>query len=194
MKTYIIYEIECNDENVEYNYVGHTSNFRVRKNRHKKNCNDQNGEQYNLKIYQFIRENGGWENWGMIPLEEFQCETTIQSRIREQHWMDIKQSKLNMLRAYTTTEQRKVQQKQQGKQYYFNNKEHLAEAGKQYRSDNIEAINIRRKQYRINNKEAIQERKKQIIVCECGMNTNSDHQSRHKKSPKHLELMSKLNL
>ena len=48
--------------------------------------------------------------------------------------------------------------------------------------------------YHNENREAILERKKQIIVCECGMNTNSSHKSRHKKSPKHLELMSKINL
>ena len=175
MKTYIIYEIKCNDANVEFNYVGHTTNFRNRKHKHKSTCNNVNEKTYNLKIYKFIRENGGWENWSMSPLEEYECETPIQAKIQEQYWIDIKQSKLNSVRAHTTTED----EKEKKKKYRIDNKEHISEICKQYK---------------FKNKEAIQERKKQIVVCECGVSITNSHKSRHKKSPKHLELMSKLNL
>ena len=216
MKTYIMYEIKCNDVNVEFNYVGHTTNFRVRKNSHKTNCNNENSEKYNSKIYKCIRENGNFDNWTMSPLEEYECETTIQARIREQYWMDIKQSKLNMLRAHTTAEQRKEQEKEyynsninRLKQYQLDNKEHIKEFQIQYRINNKTKIQEYHNQYKTDNKEhlfecsqkyhnenreAILERKKQIIVCECGINTTQSHKPRHMRTARHLELMSKLNL
>jgi hypothetical protein len=216
MKTYIMYEITCNDVNVEYTYVGHTTNFRNRKNSHKTRCYNENDKKYNLKIYKFIRENGNFDNWSMNPLEEYECETIMQERIREQYWLDIKQSKLNSLRAYSTSEQRKEAGKQYDTQYRIDNKERISERDKQYSIinkekkkqyrienkehfkqyyvNNKEHIAETGKQYRIDNNEAIQERKKQIIVCECGVNTTHQHKLRHMRTAKHLELMSKLNL
>ena len=194
MNTYIMYEITCNDANVEFSYVGHTTNFRNRKNRHKTRCNNVNEKTYNLKIYKCIRENGNWYNWTMSPLEEYECETTIQARIREQYWMDIKQAKLNSVRAFTTTEQRKERKKETTAQYRIDNEEQIKVKRQQFHIDNKEHLKELNQNYRIKNKEAIQDKLKQIIVCECGVNTTQSHQSRHKKSPKHLELMSKLNL
>jgi hypothetical protein len=205
MKTYIIYEIKCNDANVEFNYVGHTTNFRNRKHKHKSTCNNENGAQYNLKIYTFIRENGGWENWSMSPLEEYECETPIQAKIQEQYWIDIKQSKLNSLRAYRSEAQKieyhsnyfvahKEHIKEQNKLKYNNNKEYYKELHKKYRQDNKELIKEAEKQKYIKNREVILERQNRVVVCECGVSITHSHKSRHKKSPKHLELMSKLNL
>ena len=58
----IIYKLCCQDLNVPYVYVGHTTNFIKRKARHKIDCNNSNKKEYNLKVYQIIRDNGGWEN------------------------------------------------------------------------------------------------------------------------------------
>ena len=190
MKTYIIYEIKCNDVNVDYNYVGHTINFRVRKNSHKQTCNRENGEHYNYKIYKCIRENGGWDNWSMCPLEEYECESPIQARIREQYWLNEKHSKLNSQRAYTSLAQAKELKQIYRKQYRIDNKDTIKEKDKQYRADNTEQS----REYRIKNKEAIQERKKLVIICECGMKFTHSNKSRHMRTTKHLELMSKLNL
>jgi hypothetical protein len=68
----IIYKIVCNDLNITDVYVGHTTNFINRKALHKSNCNNINGKSYNLKIYNTIRNNGGWLNWSMIEIEKFQ--------------------------------------------------------------------------------------------------------------------------
>ena len=55
----IIYKICCNDLNVKYVYVGHTTNFVKRKCNHKSDCNNNNSKSYDLKVYQTIRDNGG---------------------------------------------------------------------------------------------------------------------------------------
>ena len=52
-------------------YVGQTTNFRTRKSRHKRNCCNSDYEKHHLKVYQYIRENGGWENFDMIEIEKY---------------------------------------------------------------------------------------------------------------------------
>jgi len=62
----IIYKL-INYDYPELVYVGSTTNFIKRKQNHKKNsCLNSNIKQTNLKLYQVIRNNGGWENWNMI--------------------------------------------------------------------------------------------------------------------------------
>jgi len=53
-----IYKIEHID-NDNLVYVGHTTNFTNRKYQHKSNCKNETSKEYNHKVYQMIRENGG---------------------------------------------------------------------------------------------------------------------------------------
>ena len=59
----IIYKTVCNDENVEYLYIGSTTDFTKRKYTHKCGCNTVNNRQYNEKKYVEMRQNGGWDNF-----------------------------------------------------------------------------------------------------------------------------------
>jgi hypothetical protein len=94
---YYIYKIVCNDVSITDFYVGSTSNIRNRKYQHKSDCNNENRKSYNLKIYQTIRTNGGWDNWRMVVLEEMVEGTTLlQSRMREEHYRLELQSTLNL--------------------------------------------------------------------------------------------------
>ena len=152
--TYIIYEIVCNDENIFLNYVGSTKAYRQRKSQHKNDCNNVNSKIYNLKIYQNIRENGGWENFTMKPLEEFKCDTKIQAFIREQYWMDLKKPKLNIKKAHTSEEQKKQYRKDYNEehnynsQYYEKNKEKIQEHTADYYNNNKDVIREKQKDYR----------------------------------------------
>ena len=58
----VMYKIVCRDPNIKEIYVGHTVNFIKRKSRHHGSCNCESDKAYNLKIYQCIRANGGWNN------------------------------------------------------------------------------------------------------------------------------------
>jgi predicted GIY-YIG superfamily endonuclease len=58
----IIYKICCNDLKITDVYVGFTTNFNQRKYAHKRCCKYESQKNYNLKLYQTIRANGGWEN------------------------------------------------------------------------------------------------------------------------------------
>ena len=79
--------------------------------------------------------------------------------------------------------------KEYAKKYRDENREQLREHSKKYREENIEEINEQRKKYRDENKQKIKERKSQKIECECGLITTKNHQARHKRTKKHLELL-----
>ena len=57
---------------------------------------------------------------------------------------------------------------------------------------NKEQIKIQRKQYRDNNIEKIREKKLLKMTCECGLEINKNHRTRHIKTLKHIALLKKL--
>ena len=67
----IIYKLCCKDTTINQIYVGHTTNINKRKHNHKTNCCNSNLQNYNLFVYNFIRENGGWDNWSIIQIEAY---------------------------------------------------------------------------------------------------------------------------
>ena len=75
-----IYKICCLDPTITSLYVGSTCNFSRRKYEHKKICYSEKNRNYNMKIYQFIRDNGGWDNWTMIEVAKFVCDSKKRKR------------------------------------------------------------------------------------------------------------------
>jgi hypothetical protein len=88
----IIYKIYCKDSNIHDVYVGHTTNFIKRKCMHKSSCNSLN---YKYKIYETIRNNGGWENWEMVELAKYNCKDNLEARIKEQQHYELLNCSLN---------------------------------------------------------------------------------------------------
>jgi hypothetical protein len=82
----IVYQICCKDLLVTYKYVGHTTDFTKRKSHHKSSCNISTCKGYNLKVYQTIRDNGGWDNWEMIEIEKYPCNDANEATARERYW------------------------------------------------------------------------------------------------------------
>jgi hypothetical protein len=216
--SYCIYKIVC-DDCPEYIYVGSTKVFRQRKNRHKQNCNNGNTK----KLYTTIRENGGWDNWRMVIIEECGQISFTQARIREEENRMKLNANLNSIRCYSTEEEKKEYTKEYNKQYRETNEEYLKEQKKQYNEANKEQKKEYNKQYQQANKEKIKEQKKQYretnkeqkkeynkqyqqankekisehrnqkITCECGTIVNLGVKARHLKSNIHKELMEEIN-
>ena len=111
---YIIYRISVGD----YNYIGSTKDFKQRKATHK--CGYKTRE---MKVYKMIREAGGWDKCEMVPIEEFECDTLLDARIREEHWRIYHQANMNSCRAHTTKEQRIEQVKERNEKNKDKNKE-----------------------------------------------------------------------
>ena len=79
----IIYKLCCKDASITDEYIGSTTNKTKRKYQHKSNCNNENGKRYNLYVYQFIREHGGFDNFDLIVLEEYSCENKQKLLMKE---------------------------------------------------------------------------------------------------------------
>ena len=78
-----IYKIE-HIENASLVYVGHTTNFKQRKLRHKSSCNNETDKsKHNYKVYQMIRKNGVWDMFRMIEIEKYPCNNKQEADKRE---------------------------------------------------------------------------------------------------------------
>ena len=93
----IIYKIFCKDNDITDTYIGHTTNFSKRKYQHKISCNNLENK---LKIYEIIREKGGWDNWNMIEIAKYNCKDNTEARIKEQEHYQLLKASLNSCPPY----------------------------------------------------------------------------------------------
>ena len=63
---YYIYKWTSADCN--HVYIGHTNDYNKRKKDHMHACNDAKHKYHNNKLYQYMREYGGFDNWNMEVL------------------------------------------------------------------------------------------------------------------------------
>jgi hypothetical protein len=157
------YKIVCRDLTITETYVGHTTNWTKRKYQHKHNCCNENSKIYNLRVYTFIRENGNFDNWDMILIEEYSCENKLQAKQRERYWIKTLNATLNTNIPSRTKNEWKEE-----------NKELILQQSEQYREQNREMIN---------------EKKKEKITCECGSSIARAHLARHRQSKKHQDFI-----
>jgi len=120
----MIYKLCCKDTDIKEIYIGSTVNFRNRKWSHKSSCNNINHRSYNFKVYQFIREHGGWENWTMILIETVNCNTKLELHKIERKYIEELKPLLNKDIPSRDT-------KESNKEYRENNKEKLSEKRKE---------------------------------------------------------------
>jgi hypothetical protein len=196
MTKYTIYEIRPIDKTNNFSYIGSTSNFIKRKSSHKTDCYNEKRKKYMCKLYVFIRDNNGWENFEMVPLDEISCDTKLQARIREQEWIISKQtiSSLNSIKAYISNKEKKENDAEYKEVYYNMNKEYILDKNKQYYDANRDVILKQRKEYYHLNKETILNKQNvrcsESITCCCGSNFRRDSKIKHLKTKKHQLLIS----
>lgn len=170
---YIMYKICPKNKELNYCYIGQTTNFTNRKRQHIKNTvTESDKKHYHLKHYETIRQNGGWDQWEIVELEKFNGKNKLEARMREQELIKEHKANLNSVSAFVTEEERSTTKKaitekyrennkelirQQEKQYKENHKDVIAEQMKKYREENKEKIYEKNKEYRENNKEQYQE-------------------------------------
>ena len=95
----IIYKIVHKNERIKLCYVGRTNDFNKRQGAHKRGCctSDRNGH---LKVYQTIREYGGFENFTMVALEIEDCIDVRAANQRELYWMKMLRPNMNTVMMY----------------------------------------------------------------------------------------------
>ena len=142
----IMYRIVCKNPEIKDCYVGSTTDFKSRKQQHKNNCNRETSKEFNLKVYQFIRNNEGFENFNMLEIEKYKALDKPDQAKRERYWLEFYNATLNSIIPSRTH-----------KEYYEENKEQIKEKIKVYCEQNIEHILKYQKEYYENNKEQIKE-------------------------------------
>jgi len=155
----VIYKI-YKEDTPEF-YIGSTNNEKQRKKDHKSDCNNEYGEKYNRKVYKFMRENGGYDNWKYEVLDIYPCDNKIQLVIREQYYYDLLKPLLNTYRPYISEEE-------------------LKEENKNYCS-----------KYHGEHKNEIHKRNKQKHNCGCGGKFTTNGKSQHYKTEKHTQFIEK---
>ncbi len=141
----IMYKIVCNDLSITDCYVGHTTDFIRRKQRHKSYCNEYSNFSH-LRVYQSICANGGWNNWSMIEIEKYPCNDINEATARERYWFEILKANLNC-----------VIPNRSWKERYEENKDHIAQKHKEWKEKNKE----KRREYDLKNKEHIALKRKE---------------------------------
>ena len=161
----LVHKDDLDDKNI---YIGYSTNFKQRKKDHRRCCCNVNHRLHNIKVYQFIRENGGWDEWVMLKIEDYPCKDVYEARNRERYWFKELNASLNMI--YPIRGE---------KEYRYDNKDGIALRKKNHRLDNIERYKECEK---VND-----ERKKVIINCDvCGCKITTGGLKRHQRSLKCL--------
>ena len=173
-----IYKLCCRDPSITGIYIGSTTNLRARKNGHKSKCTNINSKGYNLYVYQYIRDNGGWQNWDLVVIETLQCNNSVELHTRERYYIDALKAMLNKNIPNRTDAE-----------YREDNKEKIIK----YYEDNKEKIIAKTKKYYENNKVKVYQWKTQKFNCPCGGKYDNTHKSRHEKSKKHLNYINNQN-
>ena len=141
----VIYKIQHLEKD-ELVYVGSTTNFNNRKNKHKSYCKTRT-----QKVYEMICENGGWECFNMIIIKEYPCQTRTELLQEEDRVMRELNSSLNMVRAYTDRKQYEKEYREKNKEIkkenYQKNKEEIIKKAKENYEKNKEKRKIQMKEY-----------------------------------------------
>jgi len=181
---------DFNNENV---YIGSCCNFTRRKCAHKNVCNNPNYKIYDVKLYKTIRENGGWNEWIMIKLHDYPCDSKYELNREERKVIDEYKAKLNCsiptrtIKEYHEEryEENKDIIKEKVKEYREQNKDKIKQKDKERYKQNKEKIKQREKERYEENKDKIKVKNKQKVECEiCKSIVSKINLTRHQKTQK----------
>lgn len=162
------YKICCKDINIKDLYIGHTTDFIRRRAAHKSLYNNENNRLYNMPLYYFIRNNGGWDNFDMILIECCKCENFLDACKKEREYIEKLGATLNKViptrtkQEYIETnkdiikmkqQQYRDRTKEQRKQYYCKHKENIIQKTKEYYQTNKD----KKKEYREQRKDIMKD-------------------------------------
>jgi hypothetical protein len=180
----VIYKICCKDLAVKELYVGSTTSMVKRRYQHKHVCSNEKNKKYNYHVYEFIRRHGGFENWDMVVVEAFPCESDEQKRTRERHWMETLGASLNSKKPINT----KDDLLEIDRKYKKSHHAILLERGKVYYQANPNKFLEKRVAFRKANPEYFSE----LITCACGSKHTRGGKASHKRTAKHIKAMAAL--
>ena len=167
-KNGVIYKIFCKDSAIKDIYIGSTCDLKKRKRHHKSDCNNEKNRGYNYYVYRFIRDNGGWDNFQMIELIKYPCDTKRELELKEREIFELLSATLI--------------------------KQFPSRTRKEWKEVNIEETNEKSKEYYEANKEELKEKQREKFKCDCGGKFTRCSKSVHLKTKKHKKYLNSLSI
>lgn len=133
-------------------YIGSTEDIDQRMYRHKIACNNINNRKSDYKVYKYIRENGGWDEWTYEIIDEVEVALRDDASKYEGNYI-LKYDAINKLNDVVAGRSKK--------EYYEQNKEHLSQNMREYYEQNKEQFAQYRKERYKSNKEQILQKQKE---------------------------------
>jgi len=176
MFVYIYKLIKKDAINDDMIYIGSTEDINDRMSKHKYSCNNIKYHKYNYKVYKYIRDNGGWNEWKYEIIDEVEVALREDAGIYEGEYI-IKYNAINKLNDVVSGrclnksknqyhkekyERNKEKISQKGKERYERNKEDILQKCKEKYERNKEDILQRVTEYRNKNKDAINQRRREL--------------------------------
>lgn len=156
----------CDDADNKDFYIGSCKRFNKRRNVHKYDCNNIKSKSYNQQIYRHIRQNGGWNKWEVVLLEQYPCNSRYELEQREREIIEEMKPNINKNIPTRNHRERYLINRNLIKQKYLDN-----------RQNKIEYQRL----YNLINKERLQ----QNVLCDhCGCNVKKYYLTRHKQTNK----------
>ena len=195
----VFYKIVCLNLEIHDCYVGSTTNFNQRKSQHKGSCKYPTCSNYNHPVYKFIRANGDWENWEMIPIEQASLANRLDVLKKEREYIEALHATLNCQvpsqskKEYREKNKEIIHQKQH--EYTVKNKEHKQQYDREYRERNKEKKKENDRNYYLANCDKVKARQneyyyqtydqQEMVICpKCGSSIRCDYLKKHQKTKK----------
>ena len=173
-----IYKICCKDPEIQDIYLGGSANMKNTIEEHKHQFNYRGAKNHNLRVYTFIRENGGLSNWEIIQIKKVKdCRDKIQIHNKLVKCIKKLKPSLNI---------------QADMEYHKEKKKTYEEYRRHYRERHKEQTRVSDANYYKCNKDKISEKGKEKVQCQCGVSVRKDGLQKHKNTKKHRLLMKKL--
>ena len=166
----VIYKIVCRDPNIQNIFISATSSSPwVHSNMHKQNCNNPESKLYNIPLYKFIRANGGWTNWYVVPMYRFFCSN------KNERNAEIKRAVSN--NKFSTLNCKN----------YDDVPDAITPNLSHYYEKDRERYIILARNYAYDNRIEIRKKKTARVVCACKYELSQVHLVRHFKTARHLD-------
>jgi hypothetical protein len=181
----VVYKLKSKNPNITEFYIGSSCDMKQRIATHKNNCNNSIIPAYNLKVYEFIRNNGNFDNFVFEILLEIEVKSKkqLKNRYEAKYIIDFK-PELNM-KIPTIYDDETVEYDEEfyKPSYYEQHKEIILEKGNQYYKDHKEDLLKKKKIYNENNKEKIKQRDKKYYEKhkEVKAKKNKEYREKHKE-------------
>ena len=168
LKNYCVYKIYCKDPEIKDSYYGSTSNYYQRWHSHKHSTKNYKNPKHMYKVYQKIRDTGGFENWDFAIIQDEM--NKVDARNLEKECVLGNEFSLNSVVPARTQKEWQLANpdkvKAQSKRTYKKNPGYWSAYYQTRKDEYLEKVE-----------------------CECGVTTSRIHILKHRRTQKHLQYL-----